>query len=350
MKFKSAYIVGAFVGISIFPATALATENYLNNPTTPYPPGCATNYQIADQFPGKEADINSGTVLMKEAADPSVLHDVDVRIWRRGCTEPDRSLLMFEMSVIDNNDGSIQYVPVPIFIADRFGSKHELRGVSEPNSWQASSQSQWVQEGQSISLFLDVMSIYDDSFEDSLVLTAEEYNGDFNLEILDARDDSGFTIDIPEYRNQHQAGELALNGRLSGTWVVPGIPDQGFVLAFEELVQEPSPHVFLSWYTFDQDGNTLWLTGNSRFDIGDTQVEIPIVLVQNGQFMGNQAADRSPAGSVTLKAYACNNLALVFDLTNIGLGEGAYGLRRLFSLETQGYTCRDVQARLDALD
>lgn len=350
MKLTPVFLTGVLFSFLLVSGPALTAENYLGNPTTPYPPGCATNYQIADQFPGKEADINAGTVMMGETLDPSSMHEVKVRIWRRGCAEPDRSILMFEMTVTDDGDGIVQSVPSPIFRADYFGSKHLLRGVSEPNSWYASEDAKRVEEGNSLTLYLDGISVYDPTYDESLVLTADEYNGDFNLEVLDSRNMSGFVVDIPEYRNQHLASELALNGRLSGTWAVPGIPDQGFLLAFEELIKPSSPHVFLSWYTFDQNGNTLWLTGNSRFDIGDTQVEIPIVLVQNGEFMGNRTADRTAAGTVILKANSCNDLMLTFDLQDIGLGQGAHGLRRLFSLETQGYACRDDQARLDALD
>jgi len=343
----SAWLVGLSLAIS---NPVWSAENFLSNPTTPYPPGCATNSQMIEEMPGKESDINSGTVYMAEADDPNIQHQVEFRIRRRGCTENDRSLLMFEMKVLDDGDGRIEAVLTPEFKADVFGVKHALRGLSEPNSWLASGHSQRVEEGQTVTLFLDGMSIYDDSFDPDLVLTPEQYNGDFDLQVLDPRDGSGFSVGIPEYRNQHLASELPLNGRLSGTWVVPGVPDQGFVLAFEELVHESSLNLFFSWYTFDQDGAPMWLTGNSRFAIGDTSVEFPIVLIQNGTFMGSLNGSRVDAGSGRLRAIGCNQLTLTYDLNPIGLGESGAILQRIFSMETAGYACRDAQARIEALD
>jgi len=106
----------------------------------------------------------------------------------------------------------------------------------------------------------------------------------------------------------------------------------------------------MSWYTFDQNGNLLWLTGNSRYELGESSVEFPIVLVQDGTFMGTEPAQRSEAGTGRIKAFGCNQLVLSYDLNAIGLGDGALGLQRMFSMETAGYACRDAQARIEALD
>ena len=344
---SSAWLVGLLFAVS---NPVWSAENFLSNPTTPYPPGCATNFPLVLEMPGKESDINSATVFMYEADDSSSQHEVAVRIWRRGCTESDRSLLFFEMSVIDDGDDVVEAVLCPEFEADQFGIVHKLRGVKEPNSWAANGQSQRVEEGQTVTLFLDGMSVYDDSFDESLVLTAEEYNADFDLRVLDPRTHTGFRVGIPEYRNQHLASELPLSGRLSGTWVVPGVPDQGFVLAFEELVHQSRLNLFLSWYTFDQDGAPMWLTGNALFDVGDTSIDFPIVFVQDGTFMGPQNGTRIDAGMGSLKAFGCNRLVLTYDLNNIGMGDGGFALQRIFSMETAGYACRDAQARIEALD
>lgn len=94
----------------------------------------------------------------------------------------------------------------------------------------------------------------------------------------------------------------------------------------------------------------LWLTGGESFDIGDSQVEIPLVYVTNGDFMGPGPADRSMQGNVILTAVNCNNIRLEYDLTAIGLGTGTRRLERIFSLETQGYACRDAQARIEAIE
>ena len=93
----SAWLLGLLLAAS-FPVWS--AENFLSNPTTPYPPGCATNYPLVLEMPGKESDINSATVYMYEADDAASQHEVAVRIWRRGCSESDRSLLVCERSVV----------------------------------------------------------------------------------------------------------------------------------------------------------------------------------------------------------------------------------------------------------
>jgi len=342
--------VTALILSSAFPLATSATENYYSNLNTLYPQGCATNYQISDQLPSKGSDITSGLIRLKEAAAITQIHDVNIRVYRRGCTEPGRSILMFEMTVVDDMDDVSESVLAPMFQADRFGSIHGLRGTREPNSWVASDDSRWVAEGETLTMFLDGISIYDPDYDASKVLSIDEYNGDWELKILDPRDQRGYMVDIPEYRDQHMLSELPLSGRLSGNWVVNGVADQGFVLAFQELAGEVRPFVFLSWYTYDKDGRTLWLTGGNAFDIGDSQVEIPIEYVTGGEFMGSKTAERAVIGTAVLKAVSCDNIRLEYDLSSMGLGTGIRRLERSFSLETQGYACRDNEARLEALE
>ncbi len=66
--------------------------------------------------------------------------------------------------------------------------------------------------------------------------------------------------------------------------------------------------MFLSWYTYDANGDKLWLTGSSQFAMGDTEVTIPIEKVTHGEFMGSKTADRSVVGSVTITGNNCNDL------------------------------------------
>ena len=63
---------------------ANASENFLSNPTTPYPPGCATNLAVSDLMPAKDSIVNEGVAQFLEADDPDQLHDVNIRIWRKG--------------------------------------------------------------------------------------------------------------------------------------------------------------------------------------------------------------------------------------------------------------------------
>ena len=121
---SSAWLVGLLFAIS---TPVWSAENFLSNPTTPYPPGCATNYPLVLEMPGTDSDIHSATVYMYEADEASSQHEVAIRIWRRGCSESDRSLLFFEMSVVDDGDGITEAVLCPDFEADVFGIIHKLQ-------------------------------------------------------------------------------------------------------------------------------------------------------------------------------------------------------------------------------
>ncbi len=335
-------------------ALVIAQENFLSNPTTPYPPGCATNTEAMGEIPGRETVITSGMLQFagfsgETNATASGSLNVEMKFVRRGCAEPDRSLLMVELTALDNGNTVAESIMLPAFQADRFGVIHKLRGVVEPNSWSAHSAGEWLAEGQSIRLFLDGPSVFDPELDPQKVLSPAEYNGDWELLIIDPAQLNAYRVDVPEYRNQLQADSFVLNGRLSGIWWVPDTPDQGVFLGFHERANDDSGVVFLSWNTFGPNGENLWFSGTGDYQIGDEQVRITIVWVDDGEFMGSKPAIRMPAGTVIVTANSCNDLTMTYEMTFPGLDSGVRHLVRPFAIETQGFACRDRDARLESL-
>jgi hypothetical protein len=172
-----------------------------------------------------------------------------------------------------------------------------------------------------------------------------------------------FSIPVPATRDLlNRNPVLPLKGRLTGIWTEPGVPDQGFLLSFSDIVPpagtarestwEPELHAFLSWYTFDTEGRQLWFAGDARFQPGASEVVMPLVEVVHGEFLAEPSHEsldadaRRSAGQVRLRASSCNELELGYELTDATLGAGTVPLRRLFALETAGYPCRDYAARL----
>jgi hypothetical protein len=121
---------------------------------------------------------------------------------------------------------------------------------------------------------------------------------------------------------------------------------------FEEFFGEVYPPqemvLFYSHYTFDAEGKMLWLTGSTTFYPYSHQVTLPVIEVSQGEFRGNQPAQRRTIGQVTLTANNCNDIRMDYDYSELGLGTGSKRLQRLFSLETAGYDCRDYAARVEA--
>lgn len=154
------------------------------------------------------------------------------------------------------------------------------------------------------------------------------------------------------------AVRMPLTGRHTGLWHVAGARDQGITLSFSNRVPpagmevaqpERSPvFLFLAWYTFDATGQMLWLTGNGEFAQGADHVDLELVMVIDGEFLGTRQAKRVHAGSATLSSKSCAKLVLDFDLSAIGLDTGSVQLDRVHELEIAGYNCRDHDARRTA--
>ena len=109
-----------------------------------------------------------------------------------------------------------------------------------------------------------------------------------------------------------------------------------------------SGQVIAAWRS--NNGNMLWLTGSGIFGVmGDVGVFLEMELVTNGEFLGSKRADRRHLPEAYLFVENCNRLGFRYNLEELGLGQGNIYLKRLYSLETAGYTCRDAQSRLDTL-
>lgn len=335
-----------FVSVILaWPPAANAIENFATSVTVPYSPGCITETSLLGAVPGSTNTITEGSIEVWNAFDILDLETINIRVWRKGCADPNRSILLVTLQFPDNGNGSPDAAYMPIFRARLDGVNHILRSSREANSSIANDGGATLPEGGEITLFLDGVSLLANEFDADLALSPDEYNGAFELLVL-RPDLSGYTVDIPAYNDELQPTRIAINGRLTGLWVINGVVDQGIVISFSEFPNQLLGLVFLSWYTFDADGNLLWLTATGTYELGDTEVSLNVELVTQGEFMGNTPATRQSAGTIVLTGIACNNLNMQWNLSNIGLGSGTDRLQRPFSLETQGFACRDYQERI----
>ncbi len=139
-----------------------------------------------------------------------------------------------------------------------------------------------------------------------------------------------------------------ITGRHAGTWVVENTSNQGILLSISEL-PDGSLVAFMAWFTFDANGNQIWFTGNSFFQFGDNSVSFNLNTSINGSFNQLGQPQRITAGTATLSVNDCSELVLAFNLTSQSLGSNTVILRRLFAGETAGYTCRDLNSRIQEL-
>lgn len=359
-------------------SSVLANSNFVSNPSLPYPPGCA-HPPIADD--PVEAEPQTATFFEDTIRRPEWQTgewiEIKLKAYRSRCSEPDRSLIWLEFTLPTKYDGRAIELPLPWIAAEPPDSwSRWLQLVTAPGGWGSG-----LQFDRELTLLvsqpLGLEEYRDSSVErrwrfllDNLSpvsewglyygrgLSAAEYNSRFSLKLYSVPQE--LTIEVPATAELF-SGPLPrppLSGRHTGTWVIAGAADQGFQLAISEQVGERQGHapsvpdlplvIFLSHYTFDTQGEMLWLTGVAEFDPGASEVTVPIVKVSNGEFRGSQPADRETVGSVTLTSISCNDLTFDYDYSSLGLGTGSARMQRLFSLETAGYDCRDYEARTAA--
>lgn len=367
---------------------AWANSNFVANPYLPYPPSCV-------RMPSNTATAADelGAVLVHEAVvqlpDLKTYEQVDfvLRAYRSPCHEAGRSLLWLQYSLTAEQANKDIQVLLPSAIADipyYFGWSTYLIHASEPNSWGTHGRTDrqlllskphgsqesydhydYLKQGRSWWFLMDVETPLLPVWENPPI-PVDVYNARFTVE-LRYTGTQVLRFDVPATTEVKfpQQPEFPLTGRLSGTWVIENARDQGLMLAISSLVKQPEPNytgfvepyfdyptpemvLFYSLYTFDAQGKMLWLTGNTTFNPGSHQVTLPVIEASQGEFRGDQPAQRRTIGQVTLTANSCNDIRMDYDFSELGLGTGSKRLQRLFSLETAGYDCRDYAARVEA--
>lgn len=129
---------------------------------------------------------------------------------------------------------------------------------------------------------------------------------------------------------------VPIDGSLSGSYVVDGLLDQGFILTVGNNAQ--GRFVFITWYTFDESGQPLWLVGNDLLTDNAEQITLTMQRLQGSRFLNfsDQRASRTNVGSMTLSTIDCNTLQVDFDFGL--LGTNTLQLKRLTNI--QGRDCQ----------
>ena len=343
--FKKLFFTGL---VLFFSQTAIGIENFITHATTLYPPACVSTAPLEEVFTPSGTRVQFLDQLVDLTAYPDTGNkaSVEVKIFRRGCSDPDRSVMFISTSLVAGSEAFF----MPRLFAEIGGTRYPLRLVNEPNSFEQ--EQGGTIKGSGFREFIMDGVAESDIGDTENILSIEQYNGAFTLILQDGFDPSNDPgVAITEYTGFQKPRKFPINGRLTGNWVVEGVPDQGFLISFNEFIDNDGVQnmVFLSWYTYDKDGSLLWLTAANFHDVAADSVDLEIELVTNGEFLGSKTADREVVGTATLTAENCNELTLAFDLETLGLGSDTVTLNRIFSLETAGYACRDQTARLDAL-
>jgi len=367
--------------------SAQADPYFSGNPVSPYPPGCVTLPPAQmDLYGDNVARVWSGQLQLELAHkihptdDARNLGWAQVDLFRVGCAEPDRSVLLVEFRLPEEwvdpiysrlvlptfafeGPGGMHYFPLELRPEPGFGSPRAeqqaftKRAFGEyTGGWSDPRRFVWRYildlgaAGGGLSYLGDDLSSYYNRFSGLYVFRGDVWADDPIAFIPVAATSAVLKVNP----------SLPLNGRLSGIWVEQGSADQGMLLSFSTPVppglQADKPEdselvAFVSWFTFDAQGNPLWLTGTGRFLQGSDNVGITLVQVQDGEFLGARKAVRTVIGSARLRALSCNRLEFEYNLYGFGLepDPALMRLQRIDALEVAGYPCRDYDARLASL-
>ncbi len=344
MRAKSLASLLFFFLVAFHCTPAFTFENF-NNSLSPMPSGCLTYFMIQGIYPGSAQTLVDGDIVINSTTEPSA---VTARLtgYRTGCADANRSVLWIRLEILDDGDGSAEFGVVPKLSAIVGADEFPLRPTEEPSGWVSNDSGIGLAEGTTRYYVLDVPTPLSTEFDEGFFFIPSLYNGAFTLYIDNRDNDADYTVEIPAYNNELQPTFMPFNGRLSGIWIVEGAADQGFVISFSELPgNEFEGLIFFSWYTFDENGNNVWLVGNANYQTGEGVITFDVQLVTDGEFMGGKTATRLPAGSVQITARHCNLLELNYDLTPIGLGQATVSVSRLAGIETSGFTCMDFEAK-----
>ncbi len=133
------------------------------------------------------------------------------------------------------------------------------------------------------------------------------------------------------------AGLVLSDGGPTGQWFNPQRSGEGF---FIEIIKGNPMQIGIAMYSFDADGDPLWVVGNVAIDANDEIVGIP-VFEFNGPVWGPgydpDDLNTIPFGTITVSFPTCDT-ALFSVQTSGALPSGDYSLVRLTSVEGVGCT------------
>jgi hypothetical protein len=122
------------------------------------------------------------------------------------------------------------------------------------------------------------------------------------------------------------------DGGASGQWFNPSRDGEGM---FVEIIDTNSGQkISVAWFTYDENGNQMWLTGVANLQGGQTTVTIPVIVTSGPKFGPDYdpaAMNPIPWGTLSLNFSTCSAGILSYA-SSVGFGSGAINLSRLTSL------------------
>ena len=128
------------------------------------------------------------------------------------------------------------------------------------------------------------------------------------------------------------------NGYATGQWYNPARDGEGF---FVEIIGEgDNLQISLAMYSYDAEGNQLWLVGNAAIANGDIGATVPVFLIEGpvwGTGYDPDDRDTTQFGTIAARFPTCDSALFSVQSNVAGLESGSYSEVRL--TEIVGMNC-----------
>ena len=133
------------------------------------------------------------------------------------------------------------------------------------------------------------------------------------------------------------AQNFILTKSFTGSWYDPLNSGQGFLI--EIIKNENQKKVLATWYTFDTEGNQMWLIGVGN--IQGQQISLEMLLPQGGGFGSAHNSNNvisTAWGNVVISFSDCNTAVVNWDANLVGYENGSMPLTRLTKINNLNCT------------
>lgn len=338
------YLLLALTFVLVGHASANGEINVLTDLDTPFPPGCVAVSLPQQEPPGGEMLFDEDVYVPSVDADAPTAR-VRVNIWRTGCHDEDYSVVMVRLRKISGGP-----VLVPRLFAEAGTVElpgHVAQLQRHPAAGDVGATGNAIGEaGVTYVLAVDYFSV-DGETEFGPV----EYNDPFTLEMFwgqyaQASNADYELFDIPAYAPELDPPQNTyppLHGRMSGQYVIEGIPNSGLVLQIGEEF-EGTNNLTAIFFTY-RNGEPFWVLGaEGNLEPGFDQVTLEMFELYGGEFFtvepgsfSEDDVDAFSIGTMTIEALDCNTLLVGYNFSEGQLGSGDFVAERI--IRTAGYDC-----------
>ena len=134
-----------------------------------------------------------------------------------------------------------------------------------------------------------------------------------------------------------QADLNLANGFATGQWYNPARDGEGF---YVEIIKGSPMQIGIAMYSYDAQGNQLWLVGNVAIEDGDTGATVPVVLIEGpvwGTAYDPADKDTTQFGTIAVRFPTCDSALFNVQSNVQGLESGSYSEVRI--TEIVGMDC-----------